>query len=161
MAHSKISGIVRSFNLFITAGIFLLFSGCVSDKEEPVWSLVPGDKLPDFAVEVNGAIVTTESLRGSKSVIVLFDTECPDCRAALPDIQKAYDEAIAEGENIRYLCISREEGEDEISRYWKENNLTLPFSAQTSRTVYNLFASSIIPRVYISDENLIIQKVYE
>lgn len=154
---------IRFLERSILAVLFsILISGCVSDKEDPVWSLQPGDPLPEFYVETNGgSMISTDSFRGAKSVIVFFDTECPDCQAALPQIQEAYDNATASGENVRYLCISREESAEKIQKYWEENHLTLPYSAQTNRSVYNLFASSIIPRVYISNENLIIQKVYE
>lgn len=34
--------------------------------------------------------------------------------------------------------------------------ITLPYSAQTDRTVYSLFASSIIPRIYIVSPSLVI-----
>lgn len=138
-----------------------LLCSCISDNEEQAWSLQPGDPLPEFAVELNGIMISTDMLRGSKAVIVFFNTGCSDCRDALPKIQDAYDLAMSSGENVRYICISREEGEDAISRYWQENGLTLPYSAQTGRTVYNMFADSGIPRVYIANENLIIEKVYE
>ncbi len=141
--------------------LMLLLTGCVSDKEEPVWSLQPGDELPEFTVEVNGTPISTGMLRGCRSVIIFFNTNCKDCHAALPKIQEAYDKAVASDEDVRYLCIAREEGEEEIREYWRRHDLTLPYAAQTGRTVYNMFATSGIPRVYISNENLIIEKVYE
>lgn len=146
--------------LILIIALIPLMGGCVKE-DEAIWSLQPGDALPQFSVQVEGKTVTTESLRGKKSVIVFFDTNCKDCRAALPQIQAAYDEALKTDEAVTYLCISREEPSWEIQQYWQENNLTLPFSAQTDRKVYNLFASSIIPRIYVSNANLIIEKVYE
>lgn len=58
------------------------------------------------------------------------------------------------------VCISREESSAEIVRYWDENHLTLPYSAQENRTVYYLFAKSGIPRVYVIDKELVIRSVF-
>ena len=63
--------------------ILIVFAtvACVNDKEEPVWSLQPGDRLPDFEVVMSdGRRITTESLKGKHSVIVFFNTSCSDCR---------------------------------------------------------------------------------
>ena len=56
--------------------------------------------------------------------------------------------------------ISREQDKDEIQTYWQENNLTLPYSPQTSRETYSLFAQSRIPRIYISDKDCIIREIF-
>ena len=56
--------------------------------------------------------------------------------------------------------ISREQDKDEIQTYWQENNLTLPYSPQTSREIYSLFAQSRIPRIYISDRNGTIKTIF-
>ena len=56
--------------------------------------------------------------------------------------------------------ISREQDKDEIQTYWQENNLTLPYSPQTSRETYSLFAQSRIPRIYISDRNGTIKTIF-
>lgn len=58
------------------------------------------------------------------------------------------------------VCISREESSAEIVRYWDENHLTLPYSAQENRTVYYQFAKSGIPRVYVIDKELVIRSVF-
>ena len=64
------------------------------------------------------------------------------------------------GRRIRMVCISREESSAEIVRYWDENHLTLPYSAQENRTVYYQFAKSGIPRVYVIDKELVIRSVF-
>lgn len=64
------------------------------------------------------------------------------------------------GQRIRMVCISREESSAEIVRYWDENHLTLPYSAQENRTVYYQFAKSGIPRVYVIDKELVIRSVF-
>lgn len=150
--------------IFLTTLLcFIPIGSCDTPEGPDYYSLVPGDKLPEFSVVCNdGSTLTTEMLRGKKSVIVFFSTKCGDCHKALPEIQQAYDKAMQEDpNNTIYICISRAEGEEEVSTYWKENNLTLPYSAQTTREVYELFTNYIVPKIFVSDSDLIIQKVYE
>lgn len=153
---------MKGFLEILMGLVILAFTGCVNEREEPVWSLQVGDRLPEFEITLNnGDMVTTESLRGSESVIVFFNTSCVDCRRELPELQKLYDECILQNRPIRFICISREEGAASVAKFWEENNLTMPYSAQTDRRVYNLFASSGIPRLYEADKDLVIIKVNE
>ena len=68
-------------------------------------------------------------------------------------IKKIYDEYFPQ--QVKFAVISREEGKETIDHFWKANSLTLPYSAQSDRTVYNLFADSRIPRVYICLDGII------
>lgn len=153
---------MKGFLEILMGLVMAALTGCVNEREEPVWSLQVGDRLPEFEITLNnGDMVTTESLRGSESVIVFFNTSCVDCRRELPELQKLYDECILQNRPIRFICISREEGAASVAKFWEENNLTMPYSAQTDRRVYNLFASSGIPRLYEADKDLVIIKVNE
>lgn len=153
---------MKGFLEILMGLVILAFTGCVNEGDEPAWSLQVGDRLPEFEITLNnGDVVTTESLRGSESVIVFFNTSCVDCRRELPEIQKLYNEFLMQNRPVRFICISREEGAASVAKFWEENNLTMPYSAQTDRRVYNLFASSGIPRLYEADKNLMIIKVNE
>lgn len=157
MRHNLLITIILSLIAFIPLG------SCNKIYDPDIVTLHPGDKLPEFSVICNnGKTLSTEMLRGKKSVIVFFDTSCPDCRKALPEIQKAYDEdMLSRPDEIRYICISRNEGAESVQKYWDENDYTLPYSAQTTADVYYLFANIGIPRIYVSNSDLIIEKVYE
>lgn len=155
---------MMKFLTYIFLSVALFLSSCVTDKDEPVWSLEPGESLPDFAVTLSdGMEVTTASLRGHTAVITFFNTECPDCRRELPRIDSAYVESLKLPPQERpiYICIAREEGEETISRFWEKERLTVPYSPQSNRTIYNLFASSGIPRVYVADKEGQIVAVYQ
>lgn len=68
--------------------IMVTAPGCINDEVEPVWSLQTGDRLPDFEITLDdGSSVSTEMLKGRKSVIVFFSTGCGDCRRELPVVQ--------------------------------------------------------------------------
>ena len=137
---------------------FLCASGCIKDKVEDV-ELKVGDRLPDFSVVMNdGTVVSDESLKGSVSFVMFFHTTCPDCQNTLPVVNDIYDIYVSEG--VRFALISREQDEMDILNYWNEKAYDMPFSAQSDRTIYNKFATSRIPRIYISDKDGIIRYIY-
>ena len=141
--------------------LFIFLSSCINDDEPEVTSLAPGDSCPEFTIEMNdGEILSSSDLKGREGVIVFFNTGCGDCRRELPEIQKAYDEIQKGNLDIPIICISREEDKESVERFWDANSLTLPYSAQTDRRVYNLFASSVIPRIYILSPQQIITRCW-
>lgn len=118
-----------------------------------------GDILPEFEVVMSdGSLLTDDSLKGSVSILMFFHTSCPDCQQALPMVQNIYDEYSVKG--VKIALISREESSDDISSYWTDNSLNMPYSAQDDRKVYELFASTRIPRIYMSDENGIVRYIF-
>ena len=126
--------------------IFLSLS-CIKEKQTGA-DLVIGDRIPDFTVTMNdGSTVSGEQLREGVSCIVFFTTLCPDCQQTLPHVQKIYDEYLSQG--VKFALISREESRESIERYWAENGYTMPYSAQKDRLIYELFAKTRVPRVYI------------
>ena len=136
----------------------LSFAGCINDKIEGT-DLKVGDMIPEFSVVMDdGTAVSDQSLIGNVSFIMFFHTTCPDCQQTLPVVQDIYDIYAQNG--VRFAIISRDEGQEEIKPYWAEQTYNMPYSAQTSRKVYNKFASSRIPRVYICDKDGIIRYIF-
>ena len=131
-------------------------TGCISDDDPDGPLLTIGDSLPTFSVELSdGTVISNTSFIGKAGVIVFFNTGCSDCRKELPVIQELWEEFKSD-ENVLIAAIARDESADEIEQYWKENGLTMPYSPQKGREVYNLFAPSVIPRIFITDKKGII-----
>lgn len=72
-------------------------------------------------------------------------------------MQKLYE---TYGRDVNFVCISRAEENDAVQAYWSEHALTLPYSPQPDKAVYNLFATQTIPRVYVSDASLTVRSVF-
>ena len=139
----------------VIISILFLFSlvSCIKEKQIDA-DLVVGDRIPDFTVSVSdGTSLTGSQLRDGVSCIVFFTTLCPDCRATLPVVQRLYEEY--DGKGVLFAFISREEGQESVSSYWQEQGFTMPYSAQSDRAVYELFARSRVPRVYICRDGVI------
>ena len=138
--------------------VLALLAGCIKERYAGA-DLKVGDSLPDFRVEMNdGRTLTDESMGETVSVIMFFHTSCPDCRQVLPQMQKIYDEYASK--SVQIALISREEPSESIEAFWKEKSLQMPYSAQRSRMVYELFAKTGIPRVYICGKGGIIRHIF-
>lgn len=140
-------------NIFAAAVFFICTVACINEEQPLQADLTVGDSVPDFTVVMNnGSVVTGDWLRKGVSVIMFFNTGCPDCQKTLPSLQSIYEEYDPE---VKFALISREQGDDEIAPYWKSQGYTMPYSAQSDRTIYNMFASSRVPRVYICKDGII------
>ena len=135
-----------------------ILTACIKEKQTGA-DLKIGDILPDFEVVMNdGSVVTDEILEDKVSVVMFFHTTCPDCQQALPRMQQIYDEYTSK--EVLFTLISREQGKDDIESYFKENGLNMPFSAQNDRKVYEKFAKTRIPRIYINEKGGIIRYIF-
>lgn len=150
---------MKKFSLSILAqliaAIFIGFGAvsCIGEKDKGEFELEVGESIPDFTIEMNdGTALESSSLRSGVALIMFFNTGCPDCQKTLPSVQKLYDEF---GESVSFAIISRAQDNSEVAPYWAEKGYTLPYSSQPDRKIYNLFATSRVPRVYICKDGII------
>ena len=138
---------------FIICLMVLACVSCIKEKQSGA-DLGVGDMIPDFQVVMNdGSQVTGQQLSHGVSCVVFFTTLCPDCRQALPHIQRIYEEYASD--DVKFALISREDPMQSVSQYWMEQEYTVPYSAQSDRKIYELFARTRVPRVYICREGII------
>ena len=140
---------------------FLFITGCGgNDEEVEPGNVQVGDALPNFSVTLNnGTLVNKKSLEGKISLTLFFSITCPDCQALFPSIERIYEEYKDNGKFF-FLAISRAEGATMVGEFMKEKGYTFPYSPQETRDVYSLFAPSIVPRVYISNSDCIVEEIF-
>ena len=152
------------YHTFISLLLCLLIMGCssIEDNNEVTERVNVGDRVPSFTVDVvNDGVHSTFStaqLTG-ETVIVFFNTTCPDCQRDLPKLNQYYLKHKAD-EGFQMVAISRAEGEEDVAAYWKDNGLQIPYSAQNDRRIYELFASSIIPRIYFVSAQGVVTRIF-
>ena len=147
---------------FILVLVLSFLASCIKDNvpDSGEDKVKTGDVLPDFAVEMNdGNVISTEDVKGKVSVITFFHTQCPDCQAELPVLQNVYEE-YSDDDRVMIFAISREENDVDVSEYWNENDITIPYSAQEDRTVYEMFSTFGIPKIYISDRKMVVRYIH-
>ena len=144
--------------------LYLTCVGCssiIDDNDEVIEHVQVGDKVPSFSVTVTDGSETrtfsTSQLTG-ETVIVFFNTWCSDCQRELPLLNDYYLQH-KDDSGFQMVAISRAEGADAISQFWSEHSLQIPYSAQDDRRIYDLFASSVIPRIYFVSPHGIITRV--
>lgn len=148
------------FLLFMISIIGCVAQSCVTEGEPDGPVVNVGDRLPNFSVSLSdGTIVSNSSLSGKTGVIVFFNTNCSDCRKELPVIEQLW-QNYKENPGVQIVAIAREESAEEIEAYWQQNNLTIPFSPQSNRDVFHLFATSGIPRIFISNPEGVITQTF-
>lgn len=144
------------------ACLMLWGCGSIHEEDDVVERIVVGSRVPIFSVNVVDYEGLTTSFSTNRlygeTVIVFFSTQCKDCQRELPELNDYYLKH-KDDEGFQMVAISRAEGEQSVADFWSANNLQIPYSAQTDRHVYELFASSIIPRVYFVSEQGIVTKI--
>ena len=142
----------------------LLLWGCgsIHEEDDVVERIVVGSRVPIFSVNVVDYEGLTTSFSTNRlygeTVIVFFSTQCKDCQRELPELNEYYVKH-KDDNGFQMVAISRAEGEQSVADFWSANNLQIPYSAQEDRKIYDLFASSVIPRVYFVSSSGIITKV--
>lgn len=144
--------------------LYLTCVGCssiIDDNDEVIEHVQVGDKVPSFSVTVTDGSETrtfsTSQLTG-ETVIVFFNTWCSDCQRELPLLNDYYLQH-KDDSGFQMVAISRAEGADAVSQFWSEHSLQIPYSAQDDRRIYDLFASSVIPRIYFVSPQGIITRI--
>ena len=166
ISQATVRKAVKCMKVCAAAAVLALSSqSCIKDRMPRGTDISAGDPIPEFTVTMSdGSEISFSDLYGSVSCIVFFHTGCPDCQKALPSIQRLYNTYAIPPEStdsgVKFLCISREEDGASVAGYWEENGFTLPYSAQEDRTIYNLFATFTVPRIYLSDREGIIRAIY-
>lgn len=129
-------------------------AGCVVDEpgdDSDNTDLVGvGDRLPSFSVEIvdgTGRYTFSSDALAGPTVIVFFNTGCSDCQRELPVLNDYYLQHRSDP-GFQMVAIAREETEESIQAFWQAHGLSIPYSPQSDRHVYNLFATVTIPRVY-------------
>lgn len=160
--------IARCLLICMAAGVV---TSCVKDDDPSGESLVGrGDRLPDFSLTMaDGTILTSlppeeappgsRSIIGKRVLIELFNTDCPDCRESLPIVNEVYLSVKADPD-VTVMAIARQESESQLRSYWEEHGLSLPYSPQDDRHIYDKFATSGIPRIYIADTSGIVTSIF-
>ncbi|MBR6087005.1 MAG: redoxin domain-containing protein [Prevotella sp.] len=144
--------------------LYLTCVGCssiIDGTDEVIEHVQVGDKVPSFSVTVTDGSETrtfsTSQLTG-ETVIVFFNTWCSDCQRELPLLNDYYLQHKTDS-GFQMIAISRAEGADAVSQFWADYSLQIPYSAQDDRRIYDLFASSVIPRIYFVSPQGIITRI--
>lgn len=118
-----------------------------------------GDKAPDFTLErVAGGELTLSSLQGKAVIVDFWDTWCPPCKKALPDLQEL-SETYADDLVVVGVALAQE-GEQKVRQFTSDRGLTFEMVLfnQDPQLVRDFGGLSSIPTTFLIDADGIIRE---
>lgn len=163
MARKKKSNgqlwVMLALIVIIIAVIFLLPScgnrsakGGASQSDSTTLVKV-GDPAPDFSVALfDGSQLKLSELRGKVVLLNFWATWCPPCRQELTRVQKDLIDRFA-GRDFLFLPVSRGEKRSDVAAFREKTGYTFPMGLDSTRTIYDRYATNFIPRNYLIDRD--------
>lgn len=134
-------------NLLVIFLILLNLSGFCQDETTLVKLNQP---VPEFTFEKTmEKKLDIAELKGKTVMITFFATWCGPCRKELPHIQSDIYDKFKNNKNFELLIIGREHNWDEVNKFRKENEFSMPFYPDVERKIYSKFATQFIPRNFV------------
>ena len=163
MARKKKSNgqlwVMLALIVIIIAVIFLLPScgnrsakGSASQSDSTTLVKV-GDPAPDFSIALfDGSHLTPSELRGKVVLLNFWATWCPLCRQELTRVQKDLIDRFA-GRDFLFLPVSRGEKRSDVAAFREKTGYTFPMGLDSTRTIYDRYATNFIPRNFLIDRD--------
>ena len=112
-----------------------------------------GMKAPDFSVTLfDGSRMTLSEQRGKVVLLNFWATWCPPCRQELTRVQKDLIDRFA-GRDFLFLPVSRGEKRSDVAAFREKTGYTFPMGLDSTRTIYDSYASNFIPRNFLIDRD--------
>lgn len=118
-----------------------------------------GDKAPNFTcTTLNGKTISLSELQGKVVLVNFFATWCGSCVREMPYLQSEVFDAFR-ADDFFMIAIAREQQVNDITEFknTKGKGLTFPLAVDTDSSIYNLFATQFIPRIFVIDKEGIVK----
>ena len=115
-----------------------------------------GDVAPSFeAVDLDGAAVSLEALRGKPVWVLFVATWCAQCRIEAPDVQSAH----MERDDVDVIAVYLSESPRTVGEYAERVGLTFPQLPDPSTDIAAAYGVRAIPAHYFVDEEGVVNEV--
>jgi peroxiredoxin len=118
-----------------------------------------GSYAPEFTVKnLDGEEVSLGELKGRVVFLNFWRTDCPPCAAEMPDL-----ELVAKrfhGRKFQMMPVSLDFDADEVSRFYRARNLTMPAFFDPHQRVSGKFHVTRTPETFVIDSEGNVAKYY-
>jgi peroxiredoxin len=148
--------------ILLFSAIVAAFVSCIKEGDDIPDEIINyvgvGDAVPAFTVDDDkGGTFSSSGFAGKRSLLVLFVSTCGDCQKVLPVINNEVWPWVKDNPGYQLITISRDEPAQEVASHWADNKYTMPAYLDPGRKVFSLFANRTIPRLYIINEERVIE----
>ncbi len=109
--------------------------------------LAPSFSLP----ALDGAVVSSNDLRGRVVLVNVWATWCPPCRAEMPEIQAAYERYRSQG--LVVVAINQGEDAGTVARFAEQFDLTFPILLDPGGTIGRSYQVYALPGSFFIDRD--------
>jgi peroxiredoxin len=118
-----------------------------------------GSRAPDFTFTTEaGQQVSLADFRGSVVFLNFWRTDCAPCVAEMPDMETVA--RVFKGRRFHMMPVSLDIDSSEVSRFYRENNLTMPVYLDPGRNVASLYDILGTPETFVIDSEGIVAQYY-
>lgn len=144
-------------NIKIVGLLLVLLTGTVAiaqnDPKASQTLVSIGMKTPAFKYEIaKGKFASINDLKGKLVLINFFATWCGPCKVELPKIETEIWDKHHANPKFVMLTFGREHNWSEVDKFKQDNGFQFPFFPDPTRGVYGKFATQLIPRSFLIDE---------
>ncbi len=142
--------LIKNISVFFILFFCIFFLGSWL-REANMLSTGPDVSAPPFELQsLAGIPVSSDSLRGKKTLIYFFAPWCPICRISMPNLEDFHHE---KGREVNVVAIALDyESHEELLAFKEEYALTFPILEGTKVT-QEAYRIQGYPSYYILDEN--------
>lgn len=165
MKKNILAWIILIVSLFGLLYIFIIDSNSESSmgtSNNSETKLKVGDLVPIFQLKtVEGNEINSEIFENKPRFIMEWASWCPDCKEQMPIIQKMYEKY---GDRAEFILVNLTDGRDSkenVEKYIKDNNYTIPYYYDLELSVKNQFGIKSIPTMYFVDSKGKVTDVYD
>lgn len=148
---------MKSVSLRVCVCLFALFLLSCSNISDPE-SVAVGNPSPDFTLtSLDGATVTSSSLKGDIVVLNFWATYCQPCRAEIPELNSF---AASSGAKVVGITLDSE-GTTAVRQYEKEQKFKLNYTVLLgNEEIFTRFNGVGIPYTLVLDRTQHIVSIY-
>jgi cytochrome c biogenesis protein CcmG/thiol:disulfide interchange protein DsbE len=124
----------------------------------PGWSVEVGDPMPEFTIQTFDANSSSRtSLEGKPSLLIFWNTWCPNCMKELPQINRLAETLGPKGLKVLAVNTAINDTENKARAYWEKYDYVFPSGFDRSFKVSQIFGVRGVPTIFLVDSKGIVR----